>query len=44
VPTYADLSASDRTAIEQADLIVEQLFDMRPRASARRRNGSFCRW
>ncbi len=32
VPTYEDLTESDRLAIEQADLVVEQLFDMKPQA------------
>ncbi|HEY4041326.1 MAG TPA: WcbI family polysaccharide biosynthesis putative acetyltransferase, partial [Rhodopila sp.] len=32
VPSYAQLTAEGRAAIEQADLVVEQLFDIRPQA------------
>lgn len=32
VPSYEDLTADDRATIEQADLVVEQLFDMKPQA------------
>ena len=32
VPSYEDLTPDDRATIEQADLIVEQLFDLKPQA------------
>jgi tetratricopeptide (TPR) repeat protein len=32
VPSYQDLSEDNRNAIQQADLVVEQLFDLKPQA------------